>query len=44
MILRISPEEQDRSALRLAFRRINVFAVLVMACLSLSALGAWTPG
>jgi protoheme IX farnesyltransferase len=42
-ILRASARDRDDSAFRLAFWRINVYAVLVMACLSLSALWPWTP-
>jgi protoheme IX farnesyltransferase len=39
-ILRVSVGDDDKPPLRRAFRQINAYAVMVMVCLSLNALGA----
>jgi protoheme IX farnesyltransferase len=39
-VIRASVGEQDRALFRQAFRRINAYAVIIMACLSLGALAA----
>jgi protoheme IX farnesyltransferase len=39
-VLRVSVGDDDKPPLRRAFRQINAYAVMVMICLSLNALGA----